>query len=43
MSSKENIEKAYDLAKERYAEIGVDTEKAIEAPSTSAVSSLIKA
>ena len=25
----ENIEKAYELARERYASIGVDTEKAL--------------
>ncbi|POD89106.1 L-rhamnose isomerase [Lactiplantibacillus plantarum subsp. plantarum] len=31
MVKTDEVEKAYQVAKERYAEIGVDTEKAMEA------------
>ncbi|MHC4123744.1 MAG: L-rhamnose isomerase [Planctomycetota bacterium] len=38
MSSTQNIEKAYELAKERYAEFGVDTEKALQKLSNISIS-----
>ncbi len=38
MANKVSIEKAYRIAKERYAEIGVDTEKAMKALSRVAIS-----
>ena len=30
MAENKNIEQAYELAKQKYADLGVDTEKAIE-------------
>lgn len=38
MANKENIKKAYELAKERYAEIGVDTEAVLKKMGITAIS-----
>ena len=38
MSNAKNIEKAYELAAERYAQLGVNTDRAIETMRTIAVS-----
>ncbi len=38
MSKSQSIEKAYELAKQRYAELGVDTDKAMERLSSTAIS-----
>jgi L-rhamnose isomerase len=38
MSDPKNIEKAYEIAKQRYAELGVDTENSIERLSKTAIS-----
>jgi L-rhamnose isomerase len=38
MSERKGIEKAYEAARQRYAELGVDTEKAIERLAKTAIS-----